>query len=328
LFESALMPNLEAYKSSRLRHSDRNKYPSGKYPAYCALITVLLVVSAPGFSQELEPRSLTNIPVGTNLAVLGYAYAKGNILYDPALPLDDVNASTHAIVGAYVRSFNFFGMGAKANIILPFAAGDWGGVYQGTDTTTARTGMGDLRFGFSFNFIGSPALEKEKYKDYEQTSIAGFSMQVVAPTGQYFDDRLVNLGSNRWAFRPQLGVSHKISSWYIEYALNAWFFTANHAFWNGNKLEQSPIGTIKVHLIKSFNKGIWACLGSGYAFGGRSFLNDEQRNANISTMRFGAIVVVPVHPKHSLKFTAITSKRFQEGADFNMLSLTYQFIWN
>jgi len=322
------MSGPEANMPSIILRTEEDNYSSVRHSSCFAFITVLFLVSACGFSQELEPRGLTNIPVRTNLAVLGYAYAKGNILYDPALPLDDVNASTHAIVGAYIRSFNFFGMGAKANIILPFAAGDWGVAYQGTDTTTARTGMGDLRFGFSFNFIGSPALEKEKYKDYEQTTIAGFSMQVVAPTGQYFDDKLVNLGSNRWALRPQLGVSHKISSWYIEYALNAWFFTANHAFWNGNKLEQNPIGTIKFHMIKSFNKGIWACLGAGYAFGGRSFLNDEQRNANISTLRFGAIVVVPVHPQHSLKFTAITSKRIREGADFDMLSLAYQFIWN
>jgi len=166
-------------------------------PQACfAFITVLFLISANGFSQELEPRSLTNIPIGTNIAVLGYGFASGNILFDPALPLEDVNAKAHSIVGAYVRSVNFFGMGAKANIIMPFAAGDWEGVYQGNDSTTARTGMGDMRFGFSFNFAGSPALKGDGFKDYEQKTIAGFSMQVVAPTGQYFEDRLINLGSN------------------------------------------------------------------------------------------------------------------------------------
>jgi len=309
-------------------HSDEGKSPSGKHPGYFALITLMLLVSARGFSQELEPRGLTNIPVGTNIAVLGYGYASGNILFDPALPLEDVNANMHAIVGAYVRSINFFGMGAKANVILPFAAGDWEGIYQGNDSATARTGMGDMRFGLSFNFAGSPALDKDGFKDFKQKTIAGFSMQVVAPTGQYFDDRLINLGSNRWAFRPQLGVSHKINSWYIEYAINTWLYTTNNAFWSGNKLKQNPIGTIKVNVIKSFNKGIWASLGAGYAYGGRSFVNDVRRDASISVLRLGVVVVVPVHPQHSLKFTALTARRFAEGADFESIALAYQFIWN
>jgi hypothetical protein len=322
------MTSPEAYNTFIRLQSHEDKYRSCKHPGYIAIFTVLLMVSARGFSQELEPRSLTNVPVGTNFAVLGYGFASGNILFDPALPLEDVNAQTHIIAGAYVRSFNFFGMGAKANVILPFAAGDWEGVYQGDYATTARTGMGDMHIGFSFNFIGSPALKKGGFKEYEQKTIAGFSMQVVAPTGQNFDDRLINLGSNRWAFRPQLGVSHKINSWFIEYAINTWLFTTNEAFWDGNKLKQNPMGTIKVHITRAFNNGIWASLGGGYAFGGRSFVNDVRREAAISVMRVGAIIVVPINPHHSLKLTLLTSRRFAQGAEFESVGLAYQFIWN
>jgi len=293
----------------------------------CTLICILLI-QFPLKAQELEPRSLTNVPVGTNFALLGYGYAEGNVLFDPALPLEDVNAKTHSLVGAWVRTLNFFGMGAKANVILPYAAGDWTGIYQGIDTATSRAGMADLRFGFSFNFIGSPALEKSDFAEFRQKTIAGFSMQVAAPTGQYFEDRLINLGSNRWAFRPQIGVSHKIKSWYIEYAINVWLYTTNDSFWGGNTLKQNPIGAFKVNLIKSFNKGIWAALGAGYAFGGRSYVNDVKRDANISTMRMGGIVVVPLHPQHSLRLTAILARRFEEGADFDSFGLAYQFMWN
>jgi hypothetical protein len=280
------------------------------------------------FAQELEPRGLTNVPVGTNFAVLGYGFASGNILFDPALPLEDVTANTHTLMGAYVRSVNFLGMGAKANVILPFAAGDWTGIYQGTDSATARTGMGDLHFGFAFNFIGSPALTADGMKDFEQKTITGFSMKVVAPTGQYFEDRLINLGSNRWAFRPQLGVSHKINTWYIEYAAGVWVFTRNNSFWGGRTLEQRPMGTLKFTATKAFNKGIWAAVGAGYAFGGTSFVDGVKRDVTISVMRFAAIVVVPLHPQHSLKLTAITNQRFQQGADFDAISLGYQFVWN
>ncbi len=74
------MTRQEAYRSSKI-----------------AFITILLLLSSRGFSQELEPRGLTNVPVGTNFAILGYAYAFGNILFDPALPLEDVNANTPSV---------------------------------------------------------------------------------------------------------------------------------------------------------------------------------------------------------------------------------------
>ncbi len=315
------------YKYSLTKNPNLPRQHKSGYPSLL-FIGVGIILCSTSYSQELEPRSLTNVPVKTNFATLVYNYAAGNILYDQALPLEDVQAKTNTFVGAYVRSLNFFGMGAKCNVILPYAIGNWEGIYQGIDTTTSRNGLADLRFGFSFNFIGSPAIDKEGFKNYQQKTIAGFSLQLVAPTGQYFEDRLINLGSNRWAFRPQLGVSHKINSWYIEYAINTWIYTTNYSFWNGNKIKQEPLGTFKLHIIKSFKKGIWAALGAGYAYGGRIYKNNEQSETNISTMRFGAVVVVPVHPKHSLKLMVVTAKRFQEGADFSAINLAYQYIWN
>jgi hypothetical protein len=44
------------------------------------------------FAQELEPRALTNVPVGLNFAVLGYGYARGNILLDPAVPIENLDS--------------------------------------------------------------------------------------------------------------------------------------------------------------------------------------------------------------------------------------------
>ncbi len=86
------------------------------------------------FAQELEPRSLTNIPVGTNFILAGYGFSKGDILLDPTTPIEDLNARLHAFVGAYVRSINFFGLSSKVDIIVPYAIGDYSGLYQGNIT--------------------------------------------------------------------------------------------------------------------------------------------------------------------------------------------------
>lgn len=227
-----------------------------------------------------------------------------------------------------MRSFNFFGLGSKFNIMQPYALGNWEGIYQNIDTTTTRSGLADLRMGFSINFKGSPALSLEKFKAYKQTTIAGFSMQMVAPTGAYDSDRLINIGSNRWAFRPQLGMSHRIDDWYIEMAISAWFFTINNNYWKGNTLEQRPVGVIKTHLIKTFAKDIWAAIGIGYAYGGRTFTNEIRRDASISTARLGGIVSIPIKQNHSIKIKAVKAIRFKEGANYFACNVTYQLIWN
>ena len=219
-------------------------------------------------------------------------------------------------------------MSSKFNIIAPYATGDWAGKYEGIDSTTSRSGMADLRFGLSFNFIGAPAIEAKNFKDFEQKTIVGGSFQIIAPTGQYYPDKLINLGSNRWAIRPQLGVSHKYQSWYFEFFGNVWLYTNNNSFWNGKSLKQNPIVAFKGHVIKSFEKGIWVALGAGYAVGGRSYVNEVKRDARISTIRTGAIAVFPINKKHSIKFTAIVAKRIKEGSDFDAVSIGYQYLWN
>jgi hypothetical protein len=87
------------------------------------ILISLLFFYFPSASQELEPRALTNIPTGMNFAVAGYAYAKGNILFDPALPIDDAKANLHTFAAAYLRSINFFGMAGKVDVVVPYGIG-------------------------------------------------------------------------------------------------------------------------------------------------------------------------------------------------------------
>lgn len=36
----------------------------------------------------------------------------------------------------------------------------------------------------------------------------GMSLTITAPTGLYDADKLLNLGSNRWSFKPEIALSH------------------------------------------------------------------------------------------------------------------------
>ena len=292
----------------------------------CILLTCLLHALS-NHAQELEPRSLTNIPTGMNFGVIGYAWTQGNILLDPALSIEDLNASVHGIVAAYVRSINVFGTSGKIDVVLPFAAGDWAGTVSQQYQTTARNGFGDPKFRLSVNLIGAPALNTEEYGSYEQKTILGFNMQVSLPIGQYFPDRLINLGSNRFTFAPQIGVSHLYNNWIVEGYASIWLFTRNNDFYGGRELRQDPIYSVKLHLIRSLPKGIWMAFDAGYANGGIAYVNGEQRESHISTFRLGGTLAIPLGLRQTLKFFGFTTLRLDQGSDYDLLAVAYQFRW-
>lgn len=280
------------------------------------------------FAQELEPRSLTNVPVGMNFVVVGYGYSAGDILLDPAVPIEDLDAKLHVIVGGYVRSIDFFGGSGKVDVIVPFAAGDWKGVVSGRDSSTVRDGFGDLRVRLSVNFVGAPALRAADYRNYRQHTIVGASLQVIAPLGQYDPSKLINLGSNRWTFRPQIGVSRAAGDWILEAYASAWLFTENPDFYGGNELKQAPMAAFKIHAIYTMPKRrSWIALDVGYAIGGRTEINGVKMDTRISTFRFGATVAVPLESRHTVKLTGVTGVRHERGPDFDAIALTSNYRW-
>lgn len=292
-----------------------------------ALSSFFILGSSNMNAQELEPRALTNIPVGMNFAVLGYAYANGNILLDPSLPLEDLEANLHTVVGAYLRSINLFGLSGKVDVVVPYATGDWTGIYTGIDTATSRNGFGDVKVRLSFNFLGAPSLKVSEFGGYKPEKISGFSLQITAPTGQYYSDRLINLGSNRWVFKPQWGFSRNYSKWILESYLSVWLFTKNNDFLDGNKVSQNPFYAAKIHGIRKFNNRSWLALDAGYGIGGITYVNNELRDSRISTFRFGATYAVPIGRLHTIRLSAISAVRLEKGPDFTALTLSYQYRW-
>jgi len=282
-----------------------------------------------GFSQELEPRLLSNIPLKSNVFVIGYGYASGNMLLDPAVPIEDFNANINSFVGAYARSLKFFGMSGKFDVVVPYSAADWSGTYNGNYEESSQTGFGDIRMRFSFNFLGAPPISLAELKEYKPKTIMGFSTQVIAPTGTYDSTILPNLGSNRWSFKTQLGLAQYLEkNWIMEFYVSTWFFTPNTNYLNGRELKQSPFLGIKAHVIKTFNNRMWFTADLGYGYGAKVKVDDVKKNVTISSYIFGASVAVPINNKHTLRLIGKSSFRIKQGPDIDGLFLSYQYFWN
>lgn len=281
-----------------------------------------------GMAQELEPRALTNVPRGLNFFAAGYAYAKGNTLLDPAIPLEDFNGRINTIILAYVRSINFFGKSGKVDVFLPFSGGDFEGVFEGEPFTDKYTGFGDLRLRATINLTGAPSIDAKEFAAFKPRTISGLGVQVTLPTGRYIPEQLPNLGSNRLSIRATYGLSHTFNKWVVEGFVGAWFFTKNTKLLGDNTLEQRPLYVLKGNIIRSFrNQGMWLAFSTGFGYGAESFINGVRRDATISQLRLGLTYALPLHKNHILKFTAGSGIRFKQGNDYDLFALTYTYLW-
>ena len=292
-----------------------------------ALCAAMFLGPPSAVGQELEPRLLANVPVGTNFVLAGYAFAGGNILLDPAVPIEDLDADLHTLLGAYVRSVDVFGLSGKVDAVIPFASGDWTGTFEGQDTARTATGFGDPRVRLSVGILGSPALSDDEFREWSQGTVFGGALQVIMPLGQYDPSRLINLGSNRWTFRPQLGVSHATGKWIFEGYGSAWLFTDNTEFLGDLRLQQRPLFALKAHAIRSLPGRWWISLGVGYGIGGRTLIEGVERETRISTFRFGGTLAIPLGGGHSLKLVLNSGARIERGPDFDAIAVTYQYRW-
>jgi hypothetical protein len=289
------------------------------------IFSLLLVNTS--FSQELEPRGLTNLPLGSNFIVGGYVYSSGNILLDPALPIEDLNSNLHSFAAGYLRAINLFGLSSKVDVIIPFAFGDWDASVEGEKRTRKIDGFGDPRIRITINILGAPALDLPEFNNYSMETIVGFMLQVFVPFGQYDPSKLINLGSNRWIFRTNLGIAHAIDDWILEAYVGGLFFTDNQEFLEDLNLKQYPMLTAAIDIIYNLGVWGWTSLDVAYGYGGRTEINDVPRDTRISTFRFGLTLAHSIDKKNSLKLTLTSGERIERGPDFDAIGLSYTYAF-
>ena len=158
-------------------------------------------------AQDLEPRAYVSTPVGLNFLIGGYAYSEGTVGTDPSVPLTDTEVKLNSAVMAYVRTLDLWGRSGKFDIILPYSWADGSAKLAGEGRTRKISGFNDPRLRFSMLLYRAPALSLEEFRDYTPDVIVGTSLDITPPLGQYDSDKLLNIGTNRWSFKPELGVS-------------------------------------------------------------------------------------------------------------------------
>jgi hypothetical protein len=278
-------------------------------------------------AQDLEPRLYTNTPIGMNFVLAGYAYQDGDVVTDASVPLENAKVKVHNAVVAYARSFAFLGTSAKADVVVPYGWADGSATLGETFHERIVQGFADPRLRVSVNLFGAPALTLEEFAGYEQDLIIGASFSMWPPLGQYDGDKLLNIGSNRWAFKYELGFSKTFDRLTIEVAPSVALFTDNHDFFGGMTREQDPIYAVQSHLVYRFHPAFWASLDGTYYGGGASTVDDVDNDDRQSNSRMGLTLSLSVTRRHSIKLYASKGLTTRIGGDFDVIGLAAQYRW-
>jgi hypothetical protein len=292
-----------------------------------AALLALSLGPGAGDAQELTPRAYAPNPTGGNIVVLGYGRSTGGVLFDPSLPFDDVNAAINRGSLLYGRTFGLFGRSANAAVALPYVWGDVDGLVEGEYRRITRSGLGDLRGQLTVNVLGGPALTPREFASHSPGTVLGLSLAVVAPTGQYDPSKLINIGSNRWSLKPEMGVSKTWGRLYLELYGGVWVFSDNTDFFGGSVREQDPIGTFQAHVSYTFKPRLWLAANATFYTGGRTTLDgaakaDLQRNS-----RLGLTLALPVGRRSAVKVAWASGFTTRVGADFDSLGVAFQMVW-
>ena len=297
-----------------------------------ALCIALHALAFSSQAQELEPRRWSHLPTGTHVAGAGYAYTSGDIVFNPVLRIEDAEADLHTFAAKYIQTFELLGKSVRFDLTQSYHSGRWEGLLDGVPASTERNGLSDTVVRFSVPLVGAPLLRGKDFAAYraarQSETIVGMGLAVQLPTGLYYSDKLINLGSNRYTFRPQLGVVHNRGKWSTELTGAIWLFTDNDDFFDGNRLENDPLYTIQGHVVYTSRPGLWLAGGAGYGYGAESTLNGVQKGDRRESLVLGGSLGYPLTRRLGAKVGYLCSRtQTSLGADTDTVVGAMSFLW-
>jgi hypothetical protein len=268
-----------------------------------------------------------------NVVGTGVGAVDGEIFLDPVLLIEEGSFDLYVAGASYIRTFEWLGHSSRIDFNLPWGNGRWEGIIDGVPDSVRRDGLMDPWVRLSMNLWGAPPLKGQAFAEYRAAhpvaTTVGAAVSLTLPWGEYLDDKLINLGGNRYVLRSQLGVLHTRGPWQFELTGSVSLYSENDAFFRGSKLEQDPLGYFQAHMIRSFARGRWASLSGGYTFAGEASVNGVAKDNQDGTTYYALAYGFPIGRKQTFKL-AWVSARTQRliGKDTDYLALAWTFNWS
>lgn len=295
---------------------------------FVCLALAVLPIPDQAFAQFTEPRTYDNTPVGINQLELSYAYVHANASLDTSLTITGATVDLNQGTVDYTRYFGLLHRLTWVEAGVPVAG--LGGSIAGTNIHGFATGAGDSGYELAMLLKGGPALSVVQFENYKATTTVGVSLTITAPTGLYSPDKVLNLGSDRWSFKPEVALSHPFGreqKWECDAYASSYFYTDNTSYHGREILRQEPLPGLEGHISYSFNDRLWASLDTRYSFRGTTFINGVTQNNEQDNFILGSEMNVSLKPRHSLVFEVAKALVHHNGPALVGFSVKYYYTW-
>ena len=294
---------------------------------FVAAVVCLLAVTESARAQDLEPKAYSASPAGAAFLVVVLTRSTGSVLTDPTLPLTDIKATINSVPLAAGYTFGLFGKLALVTAAVPYAWGEISGQVGEAARAVTRSGLADSRVKLSINLAGNPAMGVREYVKTPRKIIVGTSLTVATPASQYDGAKLINLGTNRWAFKPEVGVAVPKGRWDFDVYFGVWLFTDNRDFYPGGRTRsQERVKALQGHVSHTFRPRLWAAVDATWYQGGSASVDAGEPSGAMNNSRLGATVSFPMGRQQSLKVAYSSGVAVRTGANFRTLSVGWQFL--
>src|SRR5262249_1577292 len=296
-------------------------------PLLCACLALALLSSQAG-AQFTDPRTYNVSPVGINQLELNYAHVHANASIDTSLIITGAKVDLNQGIIDYTRYFGLLHRLTWVEAGVPVAG--LRGSVVGTSIQGSTVGAGDSSYAVGILLKGGPVLSMAEFEKFKATATVGVSLTITAPTGSYNPNKVLNLGSDRWSFKPEVAMSHPFGpkqKWEVEAYGNAYFYTDNTSYHGREVLKQQALPGLEGHLSYSLNDRLWTSLDARYSFRGSTLVNGVDQNNPQSNFILGSEMNISLNARNSLALEFGKALVHRNGPSVVGFSVKYDYTW-
>jgi hypothetical protein len=295
---------------------------------FVCLVVAVLSAAFSACAQFNDPHAYDNAPIDVNQIELSYAYGHANASIDTSLVITGASLALNQGTIDYTRSFDLADHLAWVKAGVPLAG--LAGSVAGTQISGSVAGDGDSAYEVAMLLKGGPALTVAQFENYKPTTTLGVSLTITAPTGLYRPNKILNLGADRWAFRPEIALSCPFGQeqrWQLDAYGNADFYTDSTSYHGHQILRQQPLPGIEGHISYAFNDSVWLSLDTRYSARGVTSVDGVNQNDSQQNFTLGNEVNVSLNTQNSLIFELARALVHHNGPAYTGFAVKYDFSW-
>jgi hypothetical protein len=281
------------------------------------------------------PRAYQLLPEGMKTLTVYGISTEGNQTANPGQIIKGADLDVNLGVLQYTHTFSIKGQQSAAFGILPFGEVN-GSVNLPRNTLSASSsGIGDAQLGCVFGVIGSPALPAESFAVFKPGFAMGLLGKLGMPTGEYDEEKVLNLGANRWSVQLGLPAAYSIGKSSLDPSLTRFeilpsvtFYTDNDDPYHADECEQEPLFNLEAHITRNLHQAVWVSLDALYTYGGETTTDGIADDNSQRAFSLGGTVNFSFSKSGCIKFSyGETIERNDSGADGSMVRAVLSYVF-